>query len=235
MRAKFFQFTPIPLMVLCLYCCLIISCSKSDSPIKKDAPGANQTAGHISGMGASHDALIGDAFVFSNNVEIKGGIKAVDFIYPGSGYCQVVGSGAFVLVSMEFVNKTDKDTLLVFPAGLTFESTSTEDQNGMLIQNTQVSLTKGGTCNTLFYAYCTNEHRSGSSIESKYAFGPICNAAPIRELIDLLKNKKVNLDPGEAPSILGPIGVIQDCLWKITDGEGLSADDKRAIQALEDK
>jgi len=235
MRTKFFHFTPIPLMVLCLYCCLIVSCSKSDSPIKKDAPGANQTAGHISGMGASHEALIGDAFVFSNNVEIKGGIKAVDFIYPGSGYCQVVGSGAFVLVSMEFVNKTGKDTLLVFPAGLTFESTSTEDQNGMLIQHIQVRLTKGGTCNTLFYAYCTNEHRSGSSNESKYAFGPICNAAPVRELIDLLKNKKVNLDPGEAPSILGPIGVIQDWLWKITDGEGLSADDKRAIQALEDK
>jgi len=235
MPLKSYQLTTLHILILSLWISLLFSCSKSGAPLKDESPGANETAGHISGMGSSEKPLIGDTFVFSKNVEIKGGIKAVDFVYPGSGYCQVVGSGAFVLVSMEFVNKTDKDTLLIFPAGLTFESLSKEDQNGILIQNTKVQLSKGATCNTLFYAYCTNEHRSGSSKDSKYNFGPICNAAPVRELIDLLKNKKVNLDAGESPSILGPIGAIQDWLWKITDGEGLSDDDKINIRALENK
>lgn len=209
------------------------SCSKSETP-EKDRQ-SDETAGHISGMGPSTGPLQGAPFKLSATVDIPGGIKGVSFVTPGKEYCQVVGSGYFVLFSMELVNHTGKDTILVFPAGLTFASESTEDQNGILIQELPVHLARGATCKTLFYAFCANEHRSGSGDDSKYAFGPICTAPPIQELIALLIDKKVNLAPGERPSVSGPAGIIQTWIWKITDGDGLSEDDRVHIGELPGK
>lgn len=211
---------------------LCVGCSKS-APQDDTSNQQNETAGHITGMGSSTEALKGDSFVLSPTIKIQGGIKAVDFAYPLSEYCQKVGSGLFVLVSMDLVNQTGKDTLLIFPAGLTFESQSTEDQNGILIQTTKVSLSRGATCNTLFYAFCTNEHRSGSSNDSHYTFGPVCKAPPVIDLIQRLANKKVNLDPGQSPDIYGNVAYIQQWVWHITDGDGLTEEDKKAISQLE--
>lgn len=221
------------LLCICLSCALLVSCSKSDAPVS-DKEG-NELPGHISGMGPSTKALQGQPFHFSARVAIDGGIKGVSALESQGDYCQVIGSGSFVLISMELVNNTGKDTLLVFPAGLSFASRSQEDQNGLLIQAVPVHLEKGGSCKVLLYAYCINEHRHASSDESRYDFGPLCHAAPIKELIQLLADKKVNLAPGEKPSLDGPMGDIQLWIWQITDGEGLTARDRQSISELENK
>jgi len=221
------------LMLSLLICCLLSSIGCSKSAPGDDTGQQNEHAGHINGMGSSMEPLNGDAFKLSSTIKIQGGIKAVDFAYPLTDYCQQAGSGLFVLVAMDFVNQSGKDTILVFPAGLTLASKSTEDQNGILIQTTKIPLAKGATCNTLFYAFCTNEHRHGSSSESQYEFGPICKAPPILDLIERLAHKKVNLDAGEMPTLYGSVASMQEWVWHITEGEGLTEDDKKAINQLE--
>lgn len=219
-------------LLLAISLTMLFSCSKSDTPAIKQS---NQdTPGHISGMGSSTQPLQGASFNFPASVEIKGGIKGVSFGDNPAvlGYCQLVGSGAFVLLQMELVNHTGKDTVLVLPAGLTFKAADPKDQNGILIQDLPVALTKGSTCNTMVYVYCINQHRHGSSAESSYSFGPVTESRPIQELIDLLSHKKVNLGAGETSTLNGPIGDIQIWVWQLTDGEGLTPQDKAAIQAL---
>lgn len=222
------------LLCICLTCALlVVSCSKSDAPVS-DKDG-NDLPGHINGMGPSTEALQGQLFHFSAGVAIDGGIKGVSALDSQGDYCQVIGSGSFVLISMELVNNTGKDTLLVLPAGLSFASQSLEDQNGLLIQDVPVYLAKNTSCKVLLYTYCLNEHRHASSDESRYDFGPVCNATPIKELIQLLADKKVNLAPGEKASLDGAMGDIQLWIWQITDGEGLTASDKQRISVLENK
>lgn len=221
------------LLCICLTCALLISCNKSAAPANDMED--HERPGHITGMGPSTEALQGEPFHLGAGVAIDGGIKGVSALESQGDYCQVIGSGSFVLLSLDLVNKTGKDTLLVFPAGLSFASRNLEDQNGLLIQEVRVHLEKGGSCKVLLYTYCINEHRHASSDESRYEFGPVCHAAPIKELIQLLADKKVNLAPGEKPSLDGPMGDIQLWIWQITDGEGLTARDRQSISELENK
>lgn len=224
---------------LCL-CLLIVGLLCVTGCSKKDAttPNVNtdkSTAGNIPGMGGTSGDLTGKEFHFPTAVEITGGIKGDLFVGPQSGYCQKLGCGAFVLLQFNFVNKTGKDTILVFPAGLTFHSQDIEDQNGIILQDIAIALNKGASCKTMIYSFCINEHRHASDVTSIYRFGPITNAAPMVELLDLLKNKNINLKAGEQPDIMGRVGSLQTMVWNLTEGNGLTDLDRDNIGKLENK
>src|SRR5690606_34249376 len=171
------------------------SCSKDDpANPEKEETGTDYQPGHIPGMGEMAGELTGKPFGFPEKVAVKGGPIGELFLAPTNDYCQSVGSGAFVLVQLELVSHLEKDTLLVLPAGLTFRALDAEDQHGLLIQETEIALGGGETCNTLLYLYCINAHKSGSSRSSRYAFGPVSDASPVLELVGLLKDKRINFE-----------------------------------------
>jgi len=210
---------------------LIAACSKDGTHDELDDI-ANDTPGHIPGMGGAGGELTGTPFQFPSSIELAGGIKGDLFLVPMDDYCQQRGSGAFVLVQLNLVNKLGKDTLLVLPAGLTFLSDDIEDQNGILIQETKIELLKGQSCKTLVYTFCINELRHGSSRSSSYTFGPVTNAKPMVDLIKLVKDKGINYEDVGRDQLWEIKHELQSAVWHITDGSGLTADDKDFINQL---
>jgi len=213
---------------------LLISCGKDNDtgPSTDDSE-----AGSISGMGDSNGELKGTAFHFPDAIEIKGGIVGGSDL--GEGYCKTVGSGLPVMLEFSFVSHLDKDTVLVFPGGLTFRSNDLEDQNGILLQDVSIALAKGDSCKTLMLTYCINADRHASSETSSYAFGPITNAKPMVELINLLKNKVINIDTtGEgwlAEGFMDAAINLQEAVWNVTDWDGLTQADRDYIKSLPSK
>lgn len=214
------------------------SCSKDDStgPGKTDPEKEEATTdyepGHIPGMGETGGELTGEPFDFPEKIEVKGGLRGDLFLVPGKDYCRSLGSGAFVLVQLELVNHLEKDTLLVLPAGLTFRAMDEQDQNGLLIQETEISLAGGETCKTLVYLYCINQHKSGSSGNSRYAFGPVSDASPVVELMQLLKGKRINFEHLDNEEFQSLKHDLQYIVWSVTDGSGMTQEDRDFIRAL---
>ncbi|MGB6092477.1 MAG: thioester domain-containing protein [Moheibacter sp.] len=213
-----------------------VACSKDDD----DSDIGNETGsyqpGNIPGMGEAGGELTGTAFMLTDKIEINGGIKGQLFLPEDDDeYCQIKGSGSFVLLSLEFVNHLGKDTLLVFPAGLTFRADNIEDQNGILVQETKISLAEGQTCKTFIPTYCINQEKHGSTQNSSYSFGPITNASPMQELIQLVKNKRINYeDFVHEEDYYDGVYVLQNAIWSITDRDGLTQENRNEIQSLDD-
>ena len=55
------------------------------------------------------------------------------------------------------------------------------------------------------------------------------------ELLDLLKNKNINLKAGEQPDIMGRVGSLQTMVWNLTEGNSLTDLDRDNIGKLENK
>lgn len=227
------QYTKCLLIFVVATALAFFSCSKDHPADPEDEEtGADYEPGHIPGMGEKEGELTGKPFVFPEKIEIKGGLKGDLFLVPGKDYCQTVGSGAFVLVQLELVSHLDKDTLLVLPAGLTLRAMDEEDQNGLLIQKTEISLGRGETCRTLVYLYCINQHKSGSSSNSRYVFGPVSDASPVVELIQLLKGKRINFEQLDNEEFQSLKHDLQYIVWNVTDGNGITQEDRDFISAL---
>lgn len=174
----------VTLTLFCISMIFISACAKDSAldEIKKEIP--NQP-GNIAGMGDTDSKLEGDSFHFGTDIEISGGIQGDDPDNPMEDYCIKTGSGTYVLLQFAFINKSKRDTVLILPAGLTFNSEKIEVQNGLIIQAASIPLAKGQACKALVYAYCVNELRDTPDKSSTFTFGPINNTSPILELTNL--------------------------------------------------
>lgn len=214
-------------------CLLFISACSKESALDGIKKGKPNQPGNIAGMGDTDSELEGTTFHFGTDILIEGGIQGDDPDNPMKDYCNKTGSGSYVLLRFAFVNQSGKDTVLVLPAGLTFHSSNPDVQHGLLIQTVSIPLAKAQSCKTLIYAYCVNELRDTPDRSSTFTFGPINNAVPIVELINLLKNKPINYqglkdDVRKDKANL----VLQTAVWRITEGEGLTQEDKEFIKKL---
>ncbi|MGH2643602.1 MAG: hypothetical protein ACRDE2_06630 [Chitinophagaceae bacterium] len=214
---------------------LLTSCNKKD---KSDPSKSGETAGHIAGMGYSRGKLEGTSFALPASVELKGDIQGNQFllnISDRTDYCKKTGSGKFVSLKINLVNHSDKDTTFLFPAGLCFVAKDTADQHGILLQEVKIALLKGEVCKAHLYAYCLNEHKAGSHSLSRYAFGPVSNSRLLNELISLLKNKQIDYSLiSDYDEYLNMVFLIQHVLWNITDGKGLTDENRMEMKNLPD-
>lgn len=72
--------------------------------------------------------------------------------------------------------------------------------------------------------YCLNEERDPSNEFMTYAVGPITSDDALQELLRLLEGKVI--DSSE------DVGVVQNALYSITEGRGLTTPDRDAINDL---
>lgn len=203
--------------ILTLLCAILLfSCKKADNSFPKEP-----VLSGIPGMGDSKEDLQGTPFNLPASIEIIGGLRGYDFGSDTTTPCQEVGNGSMIEVGMVMVNHGN-DTILALPAGLTFKSLKDEDQNGILVQKQLLHFNAGDTCFVVIYAFCVNVGRHFSSADSRYEIGPVTNAEQMKELIDLLKNKKID-DNGSD---------VQYFVWDISDSDGLTDEDRAAISQL---
>jgi len=149
-----------------------------------------------------------------------------------------VGSGNFVRLALRLKNTTSAKKTIELPAGLIIKSRTGRYQHGVLLKKTSFTIDANESVLTDLYMYCGNVQKSSSSIAEKYDLSVISNSSSLHELIDLLKNKKINIEQylGQENGFYdysGHVGVIQNCLWSITDSKvGLTDSNYKDIEEL---
>ncbi|SDE21948.1 hypothetical protein SAMN04487894_12716 [Niabella drilacis] len=173
----------------------LFSCSKKD---KVDSSGAPHITA-IPGFGDNQGAIPGTAFSLPQGIQLQGSITGENM----SPVCKTAGFGTLVDVYLVLKNTTAAAIRVTFPAGLTLLSASTEDQNGIVAQNYEISIAAGIACTVKLGAYCINSSRHPAGSTSRYTWGPVCNAPAIVYLLNLLKDKDLDKDndDGVQPSV----------------------------------
>lgn len=205
------------LTAACLAAFTFISCSKSDK--KDDEPGTpKEEAGKIPGLGTAAGTPQGTALTLPAGITFSGDpIKGAvcDTSYE-------VGSGGLVEVCVAFVNNNTQDVTLTLPAGLIVISDNAEYQHGFLIQTSTVLLKAKKKTRVGVNFYCVNSSRLPSSGSVTYKIGPVSSSTLLRELCDLLKNKRTaRSEYTDFDQYFMTANTIQTLIWSITDGDGL--------------
>ena len=150
--------------------------------------------------------------------------------YYGSG-CNLVD----LLIPM--TNNNSVATTVDFPAGTILKSRTGDTQNGVLIKKVSLTIPAKSDYYLCLSFYCGNANRDAASSGDVYDLGVVSNAHPIIELCNKVKNKKINIEdfsPELSNYLIYTTQTIrlQDIVWSITDGEGMSEDDIRYINSL---
>lgn len=187
----------------------------------KKGGGDNKPAekpGKIHGMGDNTGTPHGEQFVLPTGISVVGTIKGEDC---DSTY--QVGSGFLVEVCAALFNSRQEDVTLVIPAGLIILATNAQEyQHGIVIQETRILLKANKLTRVSLDSYCVNAGKHSSTGSSTYTLGPVSNSVLMGELINLLKNKK--LEEREYPEYMDYMkatDVVQDLVWDISDQDGL--------------
>jgi hypothetical protein len=174
--------------------------------------------GKIPGMGENTGTPNGEQFVLPTGISVVGTIKGddCDTVYQ-------VGSGSLVEVCVAIFNSKQEDVTLVIPAGLIILATDAQEyQHGIVIQETRILLKANKLTRVSLDSYCINATKHASNESAIYTLGPVSNSVLMRELINLLKNKK--LEESEYPEYGDYMDVnsdVQDLVWSVSDHDGL--------------
>lgn len=218
----------IPILAFLLIAIIQTSCNNEDHVSNPGETG--KTGSEWKGLGESKETPEGIAYNLPAGVElINDPIKGYD---EGECDCQWSdsdchkGSGSGVRICLGFRNTNNTPITVTLPAGLIFISIETETQNGLLIQLETFEVPPGESQFELAL-HCTNKSRSAGGTEDLFTMGPVIQNKEIRELIDLVKNKDLRDNytipaPGVGPEGLSPTVILDECVWDITDRNGVT-------------
>lgn len=198
----------------------------------KDKDAINEIPGEIPGMGNSNEMPQGNLFQLPDGIRLATTIKG-----DGCDTTYEVGSGHYVDLCVALINTTGADKEISFPAGLVFVADDrAANQSGLLIQGVKIKTKAGKTVRCTVRSFCINAGKHPSSDSYTYQLGPVTNSILIGQLIELLKNKKTNIEdyPNE-DAYTEATSRLQSYVWSITDGTGLSDFDKNEIRSLPNK
>lgn len=215
---------------------------------------AAQTAQNLVRPGLGEDPGSPDVtpFALPEGVRVIGEIKGADEV---DGECEneasePSGSGNYVRICVPLENMTGTPVQIEFPAGLLVVATSEgRAQNGLLIERTLITVPPtqrgGGGCRrpderraprvgetaqdpcayvVRLNLYCLNEARDPSNPFITYAFAGVTRDVALQEILSMLEGKTIK---GEEN-----VGAVQDALYSITEGRGLTRMDRAAMNAL---
>jgi hypothetical protein len=196
----------------------------SDGSGSSSGSGSNIHAG----MGSSTAQPTGQPYTFPDGVQVDQPVKGDDpFCIPDSQTDEpMLGSGGLVRLCLAFRNTKSMPITVVLPPGLIFVSDSIEQQNGIVLQRTEIVVPPGTvTYYVPVYLFCLNLGRHPTSgAQDTYHSGTVTDDADVLELLSLLRDKHLPLVESD--------GAVQNALWDITDRNGLTQDDRNAIAAL---
>lgn len=151
--------------------------------------------------------------------------------FYGSGY-------GYVDLLIPMRNTTGNSITVTFPAALILRNESGSCQNGVLIKKVDVEIPAGEDYYLNLAFYCGNAHKSSAGSNDIYSLGVVSDALPLLELCDKVKNKKINLEDFDYRSsedyytYKSQTDILQDIVWEVTDGEGLTSEEIAYIESL---
>ncbi len=153
------------------------------------------------------------------------------YVYRGSGY-------GYVDLLLSLRNTNNRTSTVEFPAGLIFENVDGDCQNGVLLKKAVVEIPANTDVKVSLSFYCGNHYRGSAGSYDTYTLGVVTNAAPLIDLCERVKNKKINIeeyDPTSTDDYYSYSSVrsyLQDIVWHVTDGTGLTQNDIEYIDSL---
>lgn len=215
-------------MGLLLATMVLAACGGGDDDTDTPDGGDNNPSGDARpGMGESLVEPTGNTFTLPKGLEWVTPVKGYSiFEYEkcnDQDYTKARGSGDLVRLCLGLSNTTGQPISVVLPVGLIFISSSLKTQNGMLVQSVTIEVPPAQTFFTPLFMYCINDGRDPSTPEDEFKPGPITTYSDFLQFFDLIKNKTIDEDE---------TGEVQAIVWNLSNGEGLSADDRAAINEL---
>ena len=224
-------------MLLVFVAISFIACNKENLIIYE--------AGDIPGLGGTPGDLTGNPFELPSNVELIGDITGSGNY---SGYwnhstggqeIHYYGSGrGYVDLLLKLRNARSNPVTVTFPAATILVSKTGRCQNGVLMQKVTVTIPANSEYHLCLSFYCGNAHKNAAGNSDVYVFSVVSNAKPLIDLCNKLKNKKINIEKFSNTSTSdyniysGQGPKLQNIIWSVTDGEGISESDIEYINSL---
>ncbi|ULQ55252.1 hypothetical protein KJS94_11425 [Flavihumibacter rivuli] len=216
------------------------SCQKED---QDSSTSTEEKPGQIPGMGNDPRPPEGPLFTLPPGVSLIGNITGQDD-GPTASDCVYDGQGTNVKVKMILQNDSiGAPATIEFPPGLVITAITDGFQNGLLMERIVVVLPPrqpGGNapkCNVTLMLSCLNAQDKPSTESAIYTFGPVTSSSLINDFISKLSTKEILYSkfPPTDPDWNLNQEFIQDALWNLTDGKGLTNADLKHIQDLPNK
>jgi hypothetical protein len=157
-------------------------------------------------------------------------------VHVGGPVDKIVGSGGAVMIKVPLENTTSSPIEATFPAGHILRAKAPDLQHGVLLKAVKVTVPPNSKLTVALTAYCGNEKLAGSSPEASYDWGVVSSSSTLRELTDLLKNKKINYEEFAANDFAAYWAIamrLQTILHNLTDkGTALTDVDRNWIASL---
>jgi len=131
---------------------------------------------------------------------------------------------SFLPLYMVIRNSKDSDVEVTFPAGLVFGADSVDYQYMMVLKDFAFTATASGASAVIVPTFCCNEDGDEPDDDANYTIAGRENDKETQELLDLVADKTVSGDE--------PLDLVQEALFQITDGEGLTDSTRALIEAL---
>ncbi|MFT5749511.1 MAG: hypothetical protein ACI93S_000772 [Ancylomarina sp.] len=204
-----------------------LSCSKDKSD--------NDDPGNIPGMGdAGGDLEVDGPSSYPIQPSIIGDITGLE-VAPLPTENVAGSGGGWVILDIEIENTTDEEADFYLLGGSVIECQEVGYQNAISINRVDVSVEAESSKHIKLLVYCINRGRSGSSPEISYIIKGVSSSDRMMRLVEALENKKIDIRgylPDDKMEFIDLSEKIQDLVWEITNGSGLSDDDWTFINSL---
>jgi hypothetical protein len=204
-----------------------ISCSKDKSD--KDDPS------NIPGMGDAGGELEVDTIPsYPIQPSILGDITGVE-VSPLPTEQAVGSGGGWVILDMVIDNTLDKEANFYLLGGSVIECRKVGYQHAICIKRVDVVVEANSTKEIKLLVYCINKGRSGSSPDISYMVKGVSSSDRMMRLVEALEDKKIDIRdylPDDKLDFIELSEKIQDIVWAITNGSGLSDDDWTFINSI---
>ncbi len=224
---------------------IILSCRKENPAVINYGATTQVLSTSLAGFGPNSGTPSGMLWALPSNIKVVGailggnpgktpffGVKSesawttYEYNSPKTNWV-TNGLGEFVNLYMRLTNAGTSTTTFIFPAGLVFCNTGSNDTNavdttqtGVVVVSDTVVVHVGDTINLCLKSFCCNLTRHAPSFNSIYKPRVVTNNDQMVHFINALKGK-TNLTSHE--------GDIQSFIWKFTGGTPLTTDDYATI------
>lgn len=125
-------------------------------------------------------------------------------------------------------NTTSADIVVKIPAGLTFLAQNPETQNGIVLQDHELTIPAQSSAVFHFRFFCLNEHCKFGDKADRFTFGNVTTHPQLLEIIALARTKELDKSGGVSAYVFNLL------IWDVTDHNGITPEHRAMLSDVKD-
>jgi hypothetical protein len=125
-------------------------------------------------------------------------------------------------------NTTSADIVVKIPAGLTFIAKNPETQNGIVLQDHELTIPAQSSAVFHFRFFCLNEHCKFGDKADRFTFGNVTTHPKLLEIIALARTKELDKPGGVSAYVFNLL------IWDVTDHDGITEEHRALLEDVKD-